>query len=72
MPKRKQQSQIVEVMPPTELSIPKWTYDDFLNSDAPYEWLYQFHNDPFKLNRMMEYVKAQASALKIRGFANSQ
>ena len=70
MPRRKQQSQIVEVMPPAELSIPKWTYDDFLNSDAPYEWLYQFHNDPFKLNRMMEYVKAQASALKIRGFAN--
>lgn len=70
MPRRKQQSQIMEVMPPTELAIPRWTYDDFLNSNAPYEWLYQFHNDPFKLTRMMEYVKSQASALKIRGFAN--
>lgn len=57
-------------MPATELTVPQWTYDDFLNSDAPYEWLYQFHNDPFKMNRMMEYVKAQASSLKIRGFAN--
>lgn len=70
MPKKKQDNPTSEVVQATALTVPKWTYDEFLNGDEPYKWLYQFHNDPFKLNRMMEYVKAQASALKIRGFAN--
>ena len=70
MPKTKTQQSNMGVVQTTALTVPQWTYDDFLNSTAPYDWLYQFHNDPFTMNRMMEYVKSQASSLKIRGFAN--
>ncbi|MBP5465359.1 MAG: hypothetical protein J6Y13_09345, partial [Treponema sp.] len=67
MPRRKQQSQIVEVMP-TDMTVPQWTADDFTNSSIPYDWLYQFRQDPFKLQQALEKVKMQAAAVKIRGF----
>ena len=67
MPRRKQKTQTVEVMP-TDMTVPQWTADDFTNSSVPYEWLYQFRQDPFKLQQAIEKVKMQAAAVKIRGF----
>ena len=51
----------------TEL-VPKYTAEDFYNSSAPYEFLYQFKDDKFKLGQMREKLKAQAAAVGVRGF----
>lgn len=50
------------------VTIPEFTADDFYNSSAPYEWLYQFHDDKFLEGQMREKLKQQASNLGIRGF----
>lgn len=55
---------------PNELVVPQFTRDDFTQSNKPYEFLYQFHDEPFKMQQMLERVKAQAAAVKIRGFMN--
>lgn len=52
------------------LIVPQFTADDFTQSNKPYEFLYQFHNNPFKMQQVLERVKAQAAAVKIRGFMN--
>lgn len=51
----------------TEL-VPKYTAEDFYNSSAPYEFLYQFKDDKFKLGQMREKLKAQAASVGVRGF----
>ena len=48
--------------------IPKYTADDFYNSSSPYQFLYQFKDDKFKLGQMREKMKAQASAVGVKGF----
>ena len=48
--------------------VPKYTADDFYNSSAPYQFLYQFKDDKFKLGQMREKMKAQASAVGVKGF----
>jgi uncharacterized protein (DUF927 family) len=53
-----------------KLIVPQFTADDFTQSNKPYEFLYQFHDQPFKMQQVMEMVKAQAAAVKIRGFVN--
>lgn len=53
-----------------ELTVPQFTAEDFTQSSAPYEFLYQFHDEPFKMQQMIERVKAQAAAVKIKGFMN--
>ena len=68
MPRRKQETALAEVMP--DLSIPQWTADDFTQSIAPYEFIYNLRKEPFKMQQMLERVKAQAAAVKIRGFMN--
>jgi len=50
--------------------VPQWTAEDFTTGTEPYEFLYQFHDKPFLMQQVMERVKAQASSVKIRGFAN--
>ena len=69
MPKRRQQNKMVEVMP-TDLTVPQFTADDFTQGTAPYDFLYQFSNNPFRQRQMLEQVKAQAASAKIRGFMN--
>lgn len=55
---------------PNELVVPQFTRDDFTQSNKPYEFLYQFHDDPFKMQKVLELVRQQASDVKIRGFMN--
>ena len=53
----------------TEMTkIPAYSADDFYNSSAPYEYLYQFSNDKFLLGQMREKLKAQAAKVGVRGF----
>ena len=48
--------------------IPKYTADDFYNSSAPYEFLYQFKDDKFKLGQMREKMKEYARSIGIKSF----
>lgn len=69
MPRRRQETALAEVMP-ADLTVPQWTADDFTRSTAPYDFVYQFRNDSFKMRQVLELVKTQAAAVKIRGFMN--
>lgn len=53
-----------------ELVVPQFTADDFTQSTEPYEFIHQYAGEPFKMQQVLERVKAQASAVKIRGFMN--
>ena len=48
--------------------VPQFSANDFTNSNRPYEFLYQFHKEPFRMAQIMEIIKAQASAAKIKTF----
>lgn len=51
------------------IEIPEFTANDYLDTTTPFEWLYQYHDNPFQMkqlcNRMSEEAKAKA---KIRNF----
>lgn len=51
-----------------EENIPQFTLDDFLNTSEPYKWLYQFNDDKFKLNQMVERMKIYANSLGFKRF----
>ena len=48
--------------------IPEYTADDYYNSSAPYEWLYQFKSDKFKLKQMTQKMKDKAGAVGVKCF----
>ena len=49
-------------------AIPEYTADDYYNSSAPYEWLYQFKADKFKLKQMTQKMKDKAGAVGVKCF----
>ena len=49
-------------------TIPEYTADDYYNSSAPYEWLYQFKDDKFKLKQMTQKMKDKAGAVGVKCF----
>lgn len=49
-------------------AIPDYTVDDYYNSSAPYEWLYQFKSDKFKLKQMTQKMKEKAGAVGVKCF----
>ena len=49
-------------------TIPDYTVDDYYNSSAPYEWLYQFKSDKFKLKQMTQKMKEKAGAVGVKCF----
>lgn len=49
-------------------TIPEYTADDYYNSSAPYEWLYQFKADKFKLKQMTQKMKEKAGAVGVKCF----
>ena len=51
--------------------MPEFTREDFESGIAPYEWLYQFSREPFKLDRAMRKLTAKAKELKVTGIAHS-
>lgn len=48
--------------------IPEYTADDYYNSSAPYEWLYQYKNDKFLMKQLMQKMKAKAGAVGVKCF----
>ena len=48
--------------------IPEFTAEQFYNTSEPYEFLYKFKDDKFKLGQMREKLKAQAASVGGRGF----
>ena len=52
----------------TLVNIPEFTADEFYNSSAPYEWLYQFKENKFLLRQLCERMKQQAGALGVKAF----
>lgn len=48
--------------------IKEYTKDDFLNSDEPYKWLYQFKDDKFKLNQLIVKLSEMAKEVKVGNF----
>lgn len=52
----------------TELQIPAFTAQDYIESSAPYEWLSQFEGDKFALQQMCQKMKKAAGAVGVRSF----
>lgn len=48
--------------------IPEFTSEDYKNTSAPYEWLYQYKDDKFMLRQMCEKMKEQAGAVGVKAF----
>ena len=49
-------------------TIPEYTAEDYYNSSAPYEWLYQFKSDKFKVKQMTQKMKDKAGAVGVKCF----
>lgn len=53
----------------TEIAnIPDFTAEQYYNSSAPYEWLYQYKNDKFLMKQLMQKMKAKAGAAGVKCF----
>ena len=50
------------------LEIPQYEADEYYNSSAPYEWLYQFKSDKFLLKQMTQKMKDKAGAVGVKCF----
>ena len=50
------------------VEIPDYNADEYYNSSAPYEFLYQFKDNKFLLRQMCEKMKAKAGALGVKAF----
>ena len=50
------------------VAIPDYDANDYYNSSAPYEWLYQFKSDKFKLKQMTQKMKDKAGAVGVKCF----
>ena len=48
--------------------IPNFTAEEYYNTSAPYEFLYQFKDDKFALRQMCEKMKAKAGAVGVKAF----
>lgn len=53
---------------PELVPIPQYTRDDFTESDAPFQFLYKYADNPFLLEQMLERMKVQAASVGIRSF----
>ena len=51
--------------------IPDFTLDDFLQSAEPYEWLYQFKDNKFKLTQLVEQMKIIANKKGFKRFIST-
>lgn len=52
----------------TELKIPAFSAQDYIETSKPYEWLSQFEDDKFALQQMCQQMKAAAGAVGVRSF----
>ncbi len=52
----------------TLINIPEYKKEDFLTTSEPYEFLWQYRNDKFMLQQLVQKMKEQASKEGIRSF----
>lgn len=50
------------------IEIPEYTAEQYLNTSAPYEFLYGFKNDKFMLKQLTQRMKAKAGAIGVKCF----
>lgn len=50
------------------LTIPDWSRDDYISTQAPYEWLYRFKDNKFLLTQLREQIRARAGACGVKNF----
>lgn len=48
--------------------IQTYSFDDFAETTKPYEYIYQFRDDPFRMNQELERMSKIAQAVKFRNF----
>lgn len=48
--------------------LPTWQKEEYVSSQKPYEWLYQFKDNKFLLAQYREKVKMQAGAVGVKNF----
>lgn len=51
-----------------DLIIPEFEKEDYLNTTAPYEWLYTYKDDKFKMAQLMSLIKDKASSMGVKNF----
>lgn len=51
-----------------DITIPEYTKEDFVLTDAPYKWLYEHRENKFMLKQLMQRMSALAGSLGVRGF----
>lgn len=52
-----------------QVTIPDFTKDDYIETSAPYEFLYGFSDNQFVLSQMLERMKIKAGAVGVKAFA---
>lgn len=52
-----------------ELAIPEYTKADYLQSTAPFEWLYQFKDNKLKMRQMTTLLSEKAKIVGVKNFA---
>lgn len=48
--------------------IPPFTFEDYVNGDAPYQYAYRYINDSFVLERVLTVMSQRAQDVKVRNF----
>lgn len=52
------------------VKIPDYTAEQFLTSSEPYEFLYQYYENKFLLNQLIQKMKLKASAVNVKCFVS--
>lgn len=50
------------------INLPEYTAEEYLNTSKPYDYLYQYKDDKFKLQQLCQRMKAQAGSVGVRTF----
>lgn len=50
------------------IEVPNFTAAEYMNSSAPYAWLYQYRDDKFKMRQLCEKMKMNAGAVGVKAF----
>ena len=54
---------------PERIVIPDFTKEDYLEGTKPYEWLYQYKNNPFRFNQLSVLMADKAKEAKVPNFS---
>ena len=52
----------------SKIIIPDYTKEDYIESQKPFEWIYQYKDNEFLMSQLVERVKIKAAAVGVRNF----